>query len=552
MNSLNSISNQIKVDVAIVGAGLAGLTMALALCKNKKVALLAKSNLVEGASSWAQGGIAAVLDSKQDSVEQHVSDTLIAGAGLCDEDTVRFVIEHSKEAILWLIKMGVPFTKDQSAELGFHLTREGGHGQRRIIHAADATGKAVIDTLEKAIQAETHNGNLILLENHCAIDVILSSEKNQEESRAIGVYAQDQISGQVKTIIAGSTVLATGGAGLIYLHSTHPSTSTGDGIAMGWRAGADVSNLEFMQFHPTFLYSPDGKGFLITEAVRGEGGQLKLPKEAGKEAGDRFMHRYDSRLELAPRDIVARSIDSEMKRLGLTHVDLDISHQGVDFIKEHFPNIYERCLALGIDMAKEPIPVVPASHYTCGGLITDFNGKTNVSQLYAIGEATCTGLHGANRLASNSLLECIVFGQSAAAEILNKNIAIPNDLVANWDETRVGDPDEKVLLAHDRDELRRLLWNYVGIVRSNKRLLAAQSRIKLIKEEVDDYYGSFKVNREMLELRNLVLCADLVVQCALSRQESRGLHFSMDYPQLLEKAVPSLIPGFLKKSSAQS
>jgi L-aspartate oxidase len=536
-------SKNIQVDVVIVGAGLAGLTMALALSKTKTVALLAKGSLVEGASSWAQGGIAAVLDSELDSVEQHVADTLVAGAGLCDEQAARFVIERSRDAILWLIEMGVPFTKDPQAELGFHLTREGGHGQRRIIHAADATGKAVVDTLEAAARERAREGRLLILERHCAVDVILGAPDAFGSRSALGVYAQDLESGDVRSIVGASTVLATGGAGKIYQHSSNPDTSTGDGIAIGWRAGATVSNLEFMQFHPTCLYRADGKGFLITEAVRGEGGHLKLPAEAGAEAGERFMARYDERMELAPRDIVARSIDSEMKRLGLTHVDLDISFKGAAFVQEHFPNIHARCMALGLDMSKGPLPVVPASHYTCGGLLTDLHGKTNVQGLYAVGEATCTGLHGANRLASNSLLECVVLGQSAAADILASGSQAPSVLVADWDESRVGDPDERVLLAHDKDELLRLMWNYVGIVRSDKRLRAAQARIALIQHEVEGYYGQFKVGRDMLELRNLVQCAALLVECALSRRESRGLHWSMDCPQTDEVAVASLVPG---------
>lgn len=540
----NVEQTSMKVDVVIVGAGLAGLTMALALSKSKKVALLAKGALVEGASSWAQGGIAAVLDSQTDSVEQHVADTLVAGAGQCDEKAVRFIIERSREAILWLIDMGVPFTKDEGAELGYHLTREGGHGQRRIIHAADATGKAVVDTLEAHAREAALSGNLIILEHFCAVDAILSRQPGADgRKQALGVYAQDLATGQVVAIEAAVTVLATGGAGQVYQHTSTPGTATGDGIAMAWRAGASVANLEFMQFHPTCLYDAAGRGFLITEAVRGEGGRLTLPEEAGAEAGARFMERYDSRLELAPRDIVARSIDSEMKRLGLTHVNLDISHKGEAFVKEHFPNIHERCLALGMDMSKGPIPVVPSSHYTCGGVVTDLLGRTDVPRLYAVGEATCTGLHGANRLASNSLLECVVLGQSAAKDILEQAAAAPSEPAPLWDESRVGDPDEMVLLSHGREELRRLMWNYVGIVRSDKRLEAAGKRVEVIRQEVEGYYASFKVGRALLELRNMADCSKLIIECAKRRRESRGLHYSMDCKGQLPEARDTVVQG---------
>ena len=397
-------------DVAIIGSGLAGLSVALHLAENKKIAVISKRTLRDGASDWAQGGIAAVLDST-DSIDQHVSDTLIAGAGICDEKATRFIVEHSRKAIEWLIKQGVPFTKDESTELGYHLTREGGHSQRRIIHAADATGHAVQLTLEQRVR---EHPNITLLEHHFAIDLITTDKLHlkDEASRCLGLYVQDVVTGKVMTINASQTVLATGGAGKVYLYTTNPDTATGDGIAMAWRAGCRMANMEFIQFHPTCLYHPYAKSFLISEAVRGEGGLLKLPASAGSVAGQRFMPQHDERGELAPRDVVARAIDFEMKKRGLDHVDLDITHQSPAFLKEHFPTIYARCLEFGIDITRQPIPVVPAAHYTCGGIMTDLDGRTEIAGLYAVGETAYTGLHGANRLASNSLLECVVLGLS--------------------------------------------------------------------------------------------------------------------------------------------
>ncbi len=527
-----------KFDVAIVGSGLAGLSVALHLAETRKVAVISKRALLDGASSWAQGGIAAVLDSN-DSVDEHVADTLVAGGGLCDEPATRFILEHGREAIEWLIKQGVPFTPDASAELGFHLTREGGHGQRRIIHAADATGHAVQVTLEEKVRAHP---NITLMEHHYAIDVITSDvlEKKKGSPRCLGLYVQDVKTGKVITIAAEHTVLATGGAGKVYLYTTNPDTATGDGIAMAWRAGCRIANMEFIQFHPTCLYHPYAKSFLITEAVRGEGGVLKLPVTAGKNHGKRFMPSHDERAELAPRDIVARAIDAEMKKRGIDYVDLDISDKSPEFLKEHFPTIMARCLELGIDMTKEPIPVVPAAHYTCGGVITDLSGRTDLPGLYAVGEATCTGLHGANRLASNSLLECLVLGRSTAryidAQPKQKSVSLPA-----WDESRVTDADEEVIIANNWDELRRFMWNYVGIVRTTKRLERAQHRIRLLKEEIDEYYANFRITPDLLELRNLVEVASLIVNSALSRRESRGLHFSRDYPETLPKALPSVL-----------
>lgn len=527
-----------EFDVAIVGSGLAGLSVALHLAKTKKVAIISKRSLIEGASNWAQGGIAAVLDSN-DSHEQHINDTLIAGSGLCDESATRYIIEHGREAIDWLIDQGVPFTRDQEAELGFHLTREGGHSQRRIIHAADATGHAVQVTLEEQVRKHP---NISLFEHHYAIDVITSKkiDSQNKSQRCLGLYVQDVKTGQVHTVSAQHTVLATGGAGKVYLYTTNPDTATGDGIAMAWRAGCRVANMEFMQFHPTCLYHPYAKSFLITEAVRGEGGLLKLPAEAGSAAEQRFMLNHDERAELAPRDVVARAIDFEMKKRGLDYVELDISHKSPEFLKEHFPNIYARCLELGIDITKQAIPVVPAVHFTCGGIVTDTQGRTDLAGLYAVGETAYTGLHGANRLASNSLLECLVVGKAAAQHIASE-AAIAMPTLPDWDESRVSDADEEVVIAHNWDELRRFMWNYVGIVRTTKRLERAKHRIKLLKAEIDEYYANFRISNNLLELRNLVEVASLIVDSALSRRESRGLHFSRDYPDTMPKALATVL-----------
>ncbi|MFC5509999.1 L-aspartate oxidase [Massilia jejuensis] len=540
-----------KFDVAIVGSGLAGLSVALHLAQTRTVAIISKRALLDGASNWAQGGIAAVLDSG-DSHDQHIADTLVAGAGLCDEAATRYIVEHGREAIEWLIEQGVPFTRDASAELGFHLTREGGHSQRRIIHAADATGHAVQVTLEQKVRAHP---NISLFEQHCAIDVITSDKLTGKagqggvhggtphlvgQPRCHGLYVQDEKSGRVLTFEAEHTVLATGGAGKVYLYTTNPDTATGDGIAMAWRAGCRVSNMEFIQFHPTCLYHPYAKSFLITEAIRGEGGLLMLPPEAGVAAGTRFMPAHDERGELAPRDVVARAIDFEMKKRGLDYVNLDISHQPPEFLKEHFPTIYARCLELGIDITREPIPVVPAVHFTCGGVVTDLAGRTDIPGLYAVGETACTGLHGANRLASNSLLECVVIGRACASQIAAAPRA-GNPVLPPWDESRVTNADEEVVIAHNWDELRRFMWNYVGIVRTTKRLERAQHRIALLKEEIDEYYRNFRITHDLLELRNLVDVASLIVNSALSRRESRGLHYSRDYPDTLPKALPSVL-----------
>ena len=529
-------------DVAIIGSGLAGLTVALHLAESRKVALISKRELRDGATNWAQGGIAAVLDSK-DSTDQHVADTLVAGAGLCDEGATRFIVERGRTAIDWLIAQGVTFTSDEQAEMGYHLTREGGHGQRRIIHAADATGHAVQMTLEQKVRAHP---NITVLENHFAIDLItsdklgLASRLPGDLPQCLGLYVQQVESGKVLTIAAEQTVLATGGAGKVYLYTTNPDTATGDGIAMAWRAGCRMANMEFIQFHPTCLYHPFAKSFLISEALRGEGGRLKLPASAGAAAGTRFMPEHDARAELAPRDVVARAIDFEMKKRGLDYVDLDISHKPAAFLIEHFPTIHARCLELGIDMTRQPIPVVPAAHYSCGGIVTDLSGRTDLQGLYAIGETACTGLHGANRLASNSLLECVVLGRAAALHIEQQPRAGTAALPV-WDESRVTDADEEVVITQNWDELRRFMWNFVSIVRTTKRLERARHRIRLLKEEIDEYYAHFRITPDLLELRNLVVVASLIVSSALSRRESRGLHFNRDFPETLPKALPTVL-----------
>ena len=531
------MSQHYQHDVLVIGSGAAGLTLALTLPEHLRIAVLSKGNLSNGSTYWAQGGVAAVLDDT-DTVESHVADTLNAGGGLCREDAVRFTVEHSREAIQWLIDQGVPFTRDdeharEDGGFEFHLTREGGHSHRRIIHAADATGAAIFNTL---LEQTNQRDNIELLEQRVAVDLITERKLGLDGQRCLGAYVLNRASGEVDTYSARFVILATGGAAKVYLYTSNPDGACGDGIAMAWRAGCRVGNLEFNQFHPTCLYHPQAKSFLITEALRGEGALLKLPN------GERFMPRFDERAELAPRDIVARAIDHEMKRLGIDCVFLDISHKPADFVKAHFPTVYERCLDFGIDITKEPIPVVPAAHYTCGGVLVGQNGQTDVPGLYAIGETSFTGLHGANRMASNSLLECFVYARSAAADIVAQldQVKAPASL-PDWDASQVTDSDEDVIIAHNWDELRRFMWDYVGIVRTNKRLQRAEHRVRLLLDEIDEFYSNYKVSRDLIELRNLAQVAELMIRSAMQRHESRGLHYTLDYPQQLAEARDTIL-----------
>ncbi|MEZ5710576.1 MAG: L-aspartate oxidase [Blastomonas sp.] len=520
-------------DVVIIGSGAAGLTAALSLARHCRVTVLAKGALSGGSTAWAQGGIAAVLE-EGDTFESHIEDTMVAGAGLNRRETVEFVVEHAPQAIEHLIELGVPFNREGGDDL--HLTREGGHSHRRIVHVNDATGWAVQEALQRAAEAEP---NITLLPDMVAIDLIVDRHavRPTGQNHVWGVYALDRATGHVRAFAGRATLLATGGAGRTYLFSTAPRGATGDGIAMAWRAGARISNMEFMQFHPTCLYNLEVKNFLITEAVRGEGGHLLIP-----ETGYRFMGDFDPRLELAPRDVVARAIDHEIKRLGLDHVHLDISHQPPEFVKAHFPTIHEKLLGLGIDITTDPIPVVPAQHYTCGGVLIDLDGRTDLPGLYAAGECSESGLHGANRLASNSLLECFVFGDSTARDILARwdELETPPEIQA-WDESRVTDSDEEVVVQHNWREIRRFMWDYVGIVRTTKRLERAMHRIDLLRSEIDEYYGNFRVTPDLIELRNLVEVAGLIVRSALSRRESRGLHYTTDYPDMLPEARDTIL-----------
>ncbi len=531
-------------DILVIGSGSAGLRLALELADHARVAVLAKSQLSESSSYYAQGGVSAVLD-KEDSFASHVDDTLNAGVGLCHEDVVRHTVEHGPEAIEWLINNGVEFSRNPKSPDSFHLTREGGHSHRRVIHAADATGREIENALIRNARA---HANIDLFERYIAIDLITSGKVGLAGNRCLGAYVLNRNADHVEVFRAHFVVLATGGASKVYLYTSNPDTSSGDGIAMAWRAGCRVANLEFNQFHPTCLYHPQARTFLITEAVRGEGGKLLLPN------GERFMDRFDPRGELAPRDIVARAIDHEMKRLGAESVFLDISHKPAAFIREHFPTVYERCLEYGYDITKQPIPVVPAAHYTCGGVMTDLQGHTDLPGLYAIGETTHTGLHGANRMASNSLLECLVFAKSAAQNIIAKLDQTPEPpTLPAWDESRVTDSDEEVVVSHNWDELRRFMWDYVGIVRSTKRLQRALRRVELLQHEIHEYYSNFRVTNDLIELRNLVQVAELIIRCALSRKESRGLHYTLDYPELDSKHKPQdtvLIPPQPSRTSS--
>ena len=525
-------------DVLIIGSGAAGLSLALRLADQHQVIVLSKGPVTEGSTFYAQGGIAAVFD-ETDNIDSHVEDTLIAGAGICDRHAVEFVASNARSCVQWLIDQGVLFDThvQPNGEESYHLTREGGHSHRRILHAADATGREVQSTLVSKAQ---NHPNIRVLERSNAVDLIVSDKIGLPGTRrVVGAWVWNRNKETVETCHAKAVVLATGGASKVYQYTTNPDISSGDGIAMAWRAGCRIANLEFNQFHPTALYHPQARNFLLTEALRGEGAYLKRPD------GTRFMPDFDERGELAPRDIVARAIDHEMKRLGADCMFLDISHKPADFIRQHFPMIYEKLLGLGIDLTKEPVPIVPAAHYTCGGVMVDDHGRTDVEGLYAIGEVSYTGLHGANRMASNSLLECLVYGWSAAEDITRR---MPDahgvSTLPPWDESRVENPDERVVIQHNWHELRLFMWDYVGIVRTTKRLERALRRITMLQQEIDEYYAHFRVSNNLLELRNLVQVAELIVRCAMMRKESRGLHFTLDYPELLTHSGPSILsPG---------
>jgi L-aspartate oxidase len=529
------MTKQNNCDVLIIGSGAAGLTLALHLAKSADVVILSKGPLNEGSTLYAQGGIAAVFD-ENDSITAHIDDTITAGAGLCDKETVKFTTENAKPCLEWLISQGVQFDKEKNhnGETRYHLTREGGHSHRRILHAADATGQAVQTTLAEQVR---QHSRIRIFERYNAIDLICQSHSSSNSSRkCVGAYIWNRNSEKVESIYAQKTILATGGASKVYQYTSNPDVASGDGIAMAWRAGCRVANMEFNQFHPTCLFHPSAGTFLLTEALRGEGAKLRRPD------GSRFMPSFDERAELAPRDIVARAIDFEMKRLGADCMYLDISHKPSDFIKQHFPTIYEKTLSLGIDITKQPMPIVPAAHYTCGGVMVDHHGKTGVEQLYAIGEMSYTGLHGANRLASNSLLECLVFARAAALEI--SQTLVPNNhylTLPLWDESRVTDSDEEVVIQHNWHELRLFMWDFVGIVRTTKRLERALHRVELLQQEIQDYYQNFKVSNNLLELRNLVQVAELIIRCALARKESRGLHYTLDFPDSLPNSEPTVL-----------
>ena len=533
---MTSIAHQ--CDVLIVGSGAAGMTAALKLPADLRIAMLCKDVMTEGSTYYAQGGVAAVLD-QYDTVESHTEDTLIAGAGLCHRDVVQYTVERSPAAIGWLIELGVNFDTEQQPDgsNAFHLTREGGHSHRRVIHAADATGREIALALKAEVQRKT---NIELFERYAAVELITEDRLGHSGRRCVGAYVLNLSTGKVELFHANAVILATGGASKVYLYTSNPDTASGDGIALAWRAGCRVANMEFNQFHPTCLYHPEAKTFLVTEALRGEGAHLVLPD------GSRFMDRFDHRGELAPRDIVARAIDHEMKRLGCDCVYLDISHKPADFIKQHFPTIYSRCLEFSIDITRVPIPIVPAAHYTCGGIVVDKTGQTDIPNLYAIGESSFTGLHGANRMASNSLLECIVFATAAAGNIAESDLPSASFDIPDWDESQVTDSDEDVIISHNWDELRRFMWDYVGIVRTDKRLQRARRRVQLLQQEITEYYSNYRISNDLLELRNLTLVAELIIRSAIARKESRGLHFTLDYPEMHDAAEDTILvpPNF--------
>ncbi len=531
-----------ETDVLVIGSGAAGLSLALCLANKAKVIVLSKAQICAGSTNYAQGGIAAVFNTADDddSVEEHIEDTKIAGAGLCDPDAVEFTLRNAHDSIAWLIEQGVPFDKredpiveDQSP---YHLHREGGHSHRRIFHAADHTGHTIQETLDEKV---LKNPNITMLTNYNAIDLVTTKKLGLAGNRVVGAYVFNATTGEVETITAKFVALCTGGASKVYQYTCNPEVSSGDGIAMAWRAGCRVANMEFNQFHPTTLYNQNDRNFLLTEALRGEGALLKRPD------GTRFMPEYDQRAELAPRDIVARAIDHEMKKLGKDCMYLDISHKSPEFIQKHFPTIYERCLKVGIDITKQPIPIVPAAHFTCGGIMVDCRGRTDIECLYAVGEVSYTGLHGANRLASNSLLECVVYGHAAAKDIIARlPLAIKNPVIPAWDESQVTDADEEVVIQHNWHELRLMMWDYVGIVRTDKRLERAMHRIKLLKDEVQEFYSNFRVTSNLLELRNLLQVAELIVKCAMKRKESVGLHYNVDHPNPCTNPKPTILSPY--------
>ena len=529
-----------STDCLIIGSGAAGLTLALGIADKVKVTILSKKDVCAGSTNYAQGGIAGVYNIKddQDSIEDHVRDTCIAGAGACEESAVRYVATHAHDAIQWLINMGVPFdlkeTEKEPEQSPYHLHREGGHSHRRIFHAEDHTGQSIQETL--VARAKEHK-NITILENRNAIDLITTTKFDLPGNRVLGAYVLNGETGKVETITAKFVALCTGGASKAYLYTCNPEVSSGDGIAMAWRAGCRIANMEFNQFHPTTLYSDADRNFLLTEALRGEGATLE------RKDGTRFMLDYDNRCELAPRDIVARAIDHEMKKTGDDCMFLNISHKPADFVKKHFPTIYERCLKVGIDITKQPIPIVPAAHFSCGGIMVDNKARADIQGLYALGECAYTGLHGANRLASNSLLECVVYGHAAAKNILKHvdDVEVPTNQIPDWDESQVTDSDEEVIITHNWHELRLTMWDYVGIVRTNKRLERAKHRIELLKKEVQEYYTNFKVSSNLLELRNLLDVADIIVKSAMIRKESRGLHYTLDYPQTDENPKTTIV-----------
>ena len=520
-----------QFDVLIIGSGVAGLACALKLDKNLSVALISKGSLVDGSSWLAQGGIAAVLD-EEDSIDAHVTDTLLAGDGLCHKDTVKFVVENGQETIRWLVDQGVVFTKDKSNK-NFHLGQEGGHSFRRILHSADATGKAITRAL---IQKVKEASNIQIFEEHCAVDLITQEDSTTNRMKCVGSYLLNLKSSEIGLFQAKTVVLASGGASKAYLYTSNPDGASGDGIAMAWRKGCRVANMEFNQFHPTCLFNADAKSSLITEAIRGEGGILLLPN------GERFMNKFHKDGELAPRDVVARAIDHEMKRIGCDCLYLDISHRESSFVKESFPNVYEECLKYGVDITKDKIPVVPAAHYTCGGVIVSKDGQTDLSNLYVIGESSFTGLHGANRMASNSLLECLVYAESSASSINYRlpEISLPFE-IPQWDESRVIHSDENVVISHNWDELRRFMWDYVGIVRTKKRLLRAANRIELLQNEIQEFYKNFSISRDLIELRNLASVSQLIIKSAQQRKESRGLHYTIDFPDKSKFAKDTIL-----------